>query len=298
MMTFYLSPKDKNNGSSLHTPYSCTGWKRLWWIPLEQKISSSGCLFPLTITQHGWINTYANSSHIKSTRYSALLHICGEIYSQVPRNSDCARSAAARREHAQREQVQRTAPAQLRSGLGQNCRVKRSEVLLKGNLRPLSTCVQQRNTLAFRLVHHHSRTIIISVNKGVTPSGLKSISWATLALAQRKDNFLLLWINYSIQGARNTFLISSVKKVHSDRNAYINFLPIDLHGAICSEGAEKMSTSANYLHSWTNADLLYAALELSNISSPDSTCVNLTRLCHYLTFQTKLPLFCFLISSS
>lgn len=27
--------------------------------------------------------------------------------------------------------------------------------------------------------------------------------------------------------------------------------------------AEKMSTSANYLHSWTNADLLYVALELS-----------------------------------
>lgn len=80
------------------------------------------------------------------------------------------------REHAQREQVQRTAPAQLRSGLGQNCRVKRSEVLLKGHLRPLSTCVQQGNTLAFRLVHHHSRTIIISMNKGVTPSGLKSIS--------------------------------------------------------------------------------------------------------------------------
>lgn len=60
--------------------------------------------------------------------------------------------------------------------------------------------------------------------------------------------------------------------------------------------AEKMSTSANYLHSCTNADLLYLALELSKNYFSDFVYVHLFQLCHYLTFSDKTAAIFFLFS--
>lgn len=139
-----------------------------------KKSPSQGGFFPLTITKHGWVKAYASSGQwskqgVVGTHHSLLqtyMKRMGRFLSTVT----VLQVMLPGRERVEQEQVHQTAPAQLCSAQKQNCKAQLWSTTRSCSgvtWDPPSTFVQQRNILAVRLVHCHSRMILtISWMKG------------------------------------------------------------------------------------------------------------------------------------